>query len=202
VGGCGGNAPLRGVSALEPSAPSDQSADESIVVRCARHPGVETSLRCGRCNTPICPRCAVPTPVGARCPTCAQVKRFATVLKPTEVARAIVLGLGVAMAGSLIASLIPIIRVLPVVFVGYAVSEVVSLAVNRKRGTEVGVLAVGCFVVGYFLAPLLQILLSGNLAALAFAPTIILAYTVGTLRDLFAIVALAIGALIGWMRVR
>jgi hypothetical protein len=187
---------------VEPTAPPGRGTDESIVVRCARHPDVETSLRCGRCDTPICPRCAVPTPVGARCPTCARVKRFATVLKPGEVGRALVLGLGVAMAGSLIASMVPIIRVLPIVFVGYVVAEVVSLAVNRKRATEVGVLAVACFVVGYALSPLLQVLLSGNPAALAFAPTIVLAQVVGTLRDLFALVAVVVGALIAWMRVR
>jgi membrane associated rhomboid family serine protease len=39
-------------------------------VKCARHPEVETGLRCNRCNTPICPRCAERTPVGFRCPDC------------------------------------------------------------------------------------------------------------------------------------
>jgi hypothetical protein len=38
---------------------------------CSRHPKVETGLKCGRCGTPICPRCMVYTPVGIRCPDCA-----------------------------------------------------------------------------------------------------------------------------------
>ena len=37
---------------------------------CARHPEVETALACGRCGTPICPRCLVYTPAGTRCPDC------------------------------------------------------------------------------------------------------------------------------------
>ena len=37
---------------------------------CARHPEVETGLACGRCATPICPRCLVYTPAGTRCPDC------------------------------------------------------------------------------------------------------------------------------------
>jgi hypothetical protein len=39
-------------------------------VYCARHPRVETSLRCNRCSKPICSRCAQLTPVGYRCPDC------------------------------------------------------------------------------------------------------------------------------------
>jgi hypothetical protein len=41
------------------------------VIYCARHPNTETMLRCGRCDTPICPRCMVHSGVGIRCPDCA-----------------------------------------------------------------------------------------------------------------------------------
>ncbi|MFN8457573.1 MAG: rhomboid family intramembrane serine protease [Anaerolineae bacterium] len=37
---------------------------------CYRHPQVETSLHCNRCNKPICAKCAQRTPVGFRCPDC------------------------------------------------------------------------------------------------------------------------------------
>lgn len=45
---------------------------------CAAHPKIETELQCGRCESAICPRCFVPTPVGTRCRSCAPVtpKRF------------------------------------------------------------------------------------------------------------------------------
>lgn len=41
-------------------------------VPCARHSKVQTALRCSRCETPICPKCMVQTPVGLRCPDCAK----------------------------------------------------------------------------------------------------------------------------------
>ena len=41
---------------------------------CAKHTKVVTRLRCGRCETPICPRCTVPTPAGMRCRACAKNK--------------------------------------------------------------------------------------------------------------------------------
>jgi len=37
---------------------------------CYRHPDVETGLRCAKCNKFICPKCAVRSPVGFRCPEC------------------------------------------------------------------------------------------------------------------------------------
>ena len=42
---------------------------------CARHPASETRLRCARCDTPICPRCAVEAPIGLRCPDCGKTDR-------------------------------------------------------------------------------------------------------------------------------
>ena len=36
---------------------------------CERH-AAATTLRCSKCDKPICPRCAVRSPVGMRCPSC------------------------------------------------------------------------------------------------------------------------------------
>ena len=41
---------------------------------CAKHTKVVTRLRCGRCETPICPKCTVYTPAGTRCRACARNK--------------------------------------------------------------------------------------------------------------------------------
>ena len=43
---------------------------------CANHSSVETLLRCSKCGKPICTRCIVQTPVGARCRECANVQRL------------------------------------------------------------------------------------------------------------------------------
>jgi membrane associated rhomboid family serine protease len=39
---------------------------------CYRHPDRETGVSCSNCGRPICPDCMTATPVGMRCPECAQ----------------------------------------------------------------------------------------------------------------------------------
>ena len=43
---------------------------ETITLHCYVHPDRETSLRCNRCERPICAQCAVRTPTGYRCKEC------------------------------------------------------------------------------------------------------------------------------------
>ena len=50
-------------------------------MRCYRHPGTETAVKCSNCDRPICPECMVFAAVGIKCPECAeqpaQVKKAA-----------------------------------------------------------------------------------------------------------------------------
>lgn len=39
---------------------------------CAKHKKEPTRVTCGRCETPVCTRCAVHGPVGVRCRACAK----------------------------------------------------------------------------------------------------------------------------------
>jgi len=41
---------------------------------CAKHLKAVTRLRCGRCESPICPKCTVYTPAGTRCRPCSKNK--------------------------------------------------------------------------------------------------------------------------------
>ncbi len=41
---------------------------------CAKHPKAVTRLRCGRCESPICPKCTIYTPAGTRCRPCSKNK--------------------------------------------------------------------------------------------------------------------------------
>ncbi len=115
-------------------------------MRCATHPDIETNLRCGKCGKPICPKCLVQTPVGARCPECARPTKI-PVLDVTLAyyARAVAAAVGIGAVGvvGLIlinALLMPLgalafyLRWLALVGVGYIMGHGVSLAVNRKRG--------------------------------------------------------------------
>jgi len=119
---------------------------EPQALRCKNHPGTETYLRCGKCGEPICAKCVVITPVGARCRECAQLKRLPTfVLTPGDYARAIVAMLVAAVGGGIIASflagIIPFGGILIPIGLGFVIGEAVALATNRKRATPLKVIA-------------------------------------------------------------
>lgn len=171
-------------------------------LRCARHPNIETVLRCGRCNTPICPRCLVGTPVGARCPTCAGVKRFSINLRPRELARAIAYGVGVSAVGTIMLSLIPLLAILgPLIeymVIGFVVGEGVSRGANRKRLPELGPIAVACLFVGFEVG-VVALLVSGGQPL---GPELLIAPIILLTRGGLTLIGLLVGALLAWMRVR
>jgi hypothetical protein len=179
-----------------------RAVPSSGTMRCARHPNTETVLRCGRCETPICPRCLVATPVGARCPTCAGVKRFPMLLKPIELARAVGFGLGVAAVGTLILNFVPLLGMLgPLGYaaVGFGVGEAVAVGANRKRLPLLGPLAVACLFVGYEIGVVGVLLFLGRGG---FEPQLLLVPILALFRGLNLVAGLLIGALLAWMRVR
>jgi hypothetical protein len=173
-------------------------------LRCARHPNTETALRCGRCNTPICPRCLVGTPVGARCPTCAGVKRFSTLLKPRELARVVGYGVGVSAAGTVLLYLLPLLGFLgPLIsymLIGFLVGHVVSIGANRKRLRELGPIAVACLFVGYEIGSIIVFQLQYDWQ-IGLGLDVILA-PLRQLANVMLLIGLLVGALLAWMRVR
>ncbi len=128
-------------------------------MKCAAHPDVETNLRCGKCGKPICPKCMVQTPVGARCPECARLYKLPTYRVSTRYyLRAIGTALGMAIAGGVVWGLVGIfvpfflLSFLLAAGVGYAIGEVVSLAVNRKRGTGLATVAGMAVAISYLVS--------------------------------------------------
>jgi len=128
---------------------------DSGEMKCARHPKVETRLACGRCETPICPKCMVMTDVGARCPDCAPQRK----LPQFEIGPLMLLrGLGAAVAAGAVLGaawglLLPDIGFFMIfvgIGIGYGVAEPISLATNRKSGTALQIIAVVGVFVAYF----------------------------------------------------
>lgn len=133
---------------------------------CARHPQVETYLRCSRCETPICPECLVQTPVGARCPQCAELRRLPIYQVGVKwILRGLVAGLAVAAIGGIIVSSVRGFGMLLILLLGYVVGEAVGAAANRKQGPILGWTAVVAMLGGFLLgrAILVALNLSGSL---------------------------------------
>lgn len=162
-------------------------------MKCATHPAVETNLRCGKCGKPICPKCLVQTPVGARCPDCARLGKLPTYrVSIPYYLRAIGTGLGMGIVCGLvwgaIGWVVPFFsfNLLLAPGAGYAIGEVVSRSVNRKRGTGLAVVAGIAVVISYLIS---VFLFPGGLP-------------VGLFNILYHLVALALGVFVAVSRLR
>lgn len=119
------------------------------VVACTRDPEVQTALRCSRCETPICPKCLVQTPVGARCRDCARISRSPVyTLGSSEIIRAaaaaIILGVVMGLIWGLV--LLPFSFGFFSIFLGaglgYVFTRALEFSTGRKRGPAVVAFAV------------------------------------------------------------
>lgn len=124
-----------------PAEPEPYTFRPATVVECPRDPGVQTALRCSRCENPICPKCLIQSPVGARCRDCARVvKSPIYTLSNGGIARAAV----ASLVGGVVMGLIWGLVLLPFTFgffsiflgagLGYAFTRALELATGRKRG--------------------------------------------------------------------
>jgi len=78
-----------------------QIPGEPGVWSCARHKNVHTRLRCGRCEKPICPKCTLMGPTGARCRECAGLRSSHVYqVKPGNLAKAFVAALVLGAIGA------------------------------------------------------------------------------------------------------
>lgn len=130
------------------------ASSTSGLVACPRHPATQTPLRCSRCGTPICPRCLVMTPVGARCPACGAPPRARQGEAALGYLRGVGAGLGVAALGGFVAPLIPFLGLFALLFAGWAAGEAVSRAARRSLpnlGAVAAVVTIVGIALGLFL---------------------------------------------------
>jgi hypothetical protein len=167
-------------------------------MRCAAHPETETNLKCGKCGQPICPKCMVQTPVGARCPDCAKLYKLPTYRVPAMYyLRAAGTALGVAIAGGIIWGLIN--GLMPFFYlslilaggVGYAIGELVSRSVNRKSSRGLATIGGVAVVISY----LINILFSLHVLHFGGFPS-------SPLRIIIDLVAIGVGIYIAVSRLR
>lgn len=107
---------------------------------CVNHPRSSTLVRCAACNNPICVKCMNETPVGMKCPSCAQVEYQ----RPRNRGRrnaAGAAGLAVAaIAGALVVLMLQQFNLIVAVIVGLASGAAVR-TVGAGRGRLGGLAA-------------------------------------------------------------
>jgi hypothetical protein len=126
-------------------------------MRCETHPDVETNLRCGKCDKPICPKCMVETPVGARCRECARINKLPTFqVSGKQMLISSGVGLLIAVAYGFIWGMLGlytnfiILNLLLGAGAGFLISEGMSRVINRKKGIKLALVASVMVIVSGF----------------------------------------------------
>ena len=157
---------------------------------CERHADVETALQCGRCGTPICPRCMIHTPGGIRCPDCARLRRPPMYeLAPLDYAKAVGTALVLAPALGFVGALLIPGRgiggffLLLAFFIGSGAGALVAEALLRvTRGKR------GPVMQGIAAATLVRAVLGGSLDTL--------------FSDISGLLIVGVGIFAAWGRLR
>jgi len=181
---------------------------ETETLYCTVHPDRETTLRCNKCGRPMCPECAVQTPVGYRCRECVRgiqsgyykatqndyVTIFAVCAGLTGVAAAIIAAINLGL-------LFTLILALPI---GGAIAEGGLRLTNRRRGRQSAKIAAAGAVVGGLIGGMAQVfLVYGGTIARARIP-ITQVFTQGVIGNvsLLLFIALAAVAVYGRFKMR
>ncbi|MDM8528487.1 hypothetical protein QUF58_09790 [Anaerolineales bacterium HSG24] len=137
---------------------------------CYRHPERETSLRCNRCNKPICAKCAKQTPVGFRCPECIreQEDKYYTGTNSDYLVAGTVSFPLAFFAVALFTQLFGsfgffglLFAFLGTPFVTGVIAEAVRWAVSKRRSRYLGHVVAGCIIVAglpFILIPLIPLI--------------------------------------------
>ena len=139
--------------------------NNSTTLYCANHPNRETSLRCNRCEKPICPQCAILTPTGYRCKECVRghQKIFETALW-IDFPLAIIIAGVLAFLGSEIASILSFFTIFVAPIAGVIIAEAVRMVTRRRRSKHLYQAALVAVILGSLprlLIPLVVFLLGG-----------------------------------------
>ena len=129
---------------------------------CNWHPTVETRLSCSQCGKSMCTQCLVQAPVGIRCRECGKSEKMPTFdVQPSYYARAVGVGIAIALGGGLLWGLfnyivgqigIPFVSSFAALAMGYGAGELISVSVNRKRSKRLAWIAGVSVAVAYLIS--------------------------------------------------
>lgn len=130
--GAGTLPPMTAAPGVPPATVESDAGDGRMY--CYRHPDRETWVRCGRCDRPICTKCAMQGPVGFRCRDCGRPVRDPLSFTAPQLAAAA----AVAFLGGLIVAAISAQFGLFALFVAFFAGGFVTEAVTRVAGYKIG----------------------------------------------------------------
>ncbi len=120
-------------------------------MKCLRHPKEDTQLSCNKCGVPICPRCAVSTPVGYKCPVCARPDRTTHDLPIALVIRCLALTVSVASLAGFVVNSMGFFFI-GILAYGWVVGEVAFASSSRRAGPFVEGIAIASVILGLLLS--------------------------------------------------
>ena len=134
-------------ASINPAADPVADGDDGQMF-CYRHPATETWLRCGRCDRPICNKCAVQGPVGSRCRECGKIANDPlTTFTPRQLVLGTVVALLGGAAGGFISAYIGFFSIIVGYFAGRFVADAVTRTIGFKRGpVMLGILFIGIII--------------------------------------------------------
>ncbi len=145
---------------------------------CYVHPNRPTTLRCNRCERPICAQCAVRTPTGYRCKECvkSQQKIFDTAVWYDYVAAFIIGAIGSAIASVLVLVVSGFFFGLLVLFIapgaGAVIGNLILRFIKNRRSrllfttAAVGIVAGGIPALLIFTLPAVLMIFSSGIQGL------------------------------------
>jgi hypothetical protein len=184
-----------------------QVPDEPGVWFCARHKNVKTRLRCGRCEKPICPKCTVMAPTGARCRDCAS-NRTSHIYQvgPREMALAFLAAVIMGVVGAMLLNVAGGFSYWLVIYapvVGPALGKLVTKITGGKRGTKIAAtVCSGIFIGGVTVGVSRHLLEAKALQALPPEAAAEIALSGGAMSwlSLIAFLVLAMGGAWWWLK--
>jgi len=131
---------------------------------CARHKKVKTRLRCGRCEKPVCPKCTVYGPTGARCQNCVSNRgSHMYQVTPAQYGAAAAVAVVLGSLSGLIVSVIGLFALFYAPVAGRIMAQAIGRVTCNKRGAALAVIASAGLIFGAMIPQL------GTLRALWFA---------------------------------
>lgn len=134
------------------------------IIYCANHPQRETSLRCNRCEKPICPECAVLTPTGYRCKECVRGhQRVFNTATSIDYVLAFITAAALSYVGSLITGFLGFFTLILAPLAGVVIAEAVRYVIRKRRSPGLFLMAAIATALGSLprlILPVLSVILS------------------------------------------